>query len=172
MRASGIENLLVEAQVCLRGAADKIMSGKDYYAVLHAHGLVHTAMFQLHWEVFKNRLATEEKGLETMSLLASKVEPMLEALSTNDPLHVTAVCSDATASLIEALELLDEYDGTITAPTARLWIMYMDMVMIMKRFIHAERAGLWDEHLAEMEKMMPYLVAAGMCLAFLIAWTP
>jgi len=53
---------------------------------------------------------------------------MLEALSTNDPLHVTAVCSDAIASLIEALELLDKYDGTITAPTARLWIMYMDMV--------------------------------------------
>ena len=35
------------------------------------------------------------------------------------------------------------------------------MVMILKRFIHAERAGLWEEHLAEVEKMLPYLVAAG-----------
>ena len=37
----------------------------------------------------------------------------------------------------------------------------MDMVMILRRFIHAERAGLWEEHLAEVEKMLPYLVAAG-----------
>jgi len=66
---------------------------------------------------------------------------MLEALSTNDPLHVTAVCSDATASLIEALELLDEYDVTITAPTSRLWIMYMDMVIIMiHEAVHSCRA--------------------------------
>ena len=33
--------------------------------------------------------------------------------------------------------------------------------MILKRFIHAERAGLLEEHLAETEKMLPYLVSAG-----------
>ena len=32
--------------------------------------------------------------------------------------------------------------------------MYMDMVMILKRHIHAERIGLWKEHLAEVEKML------------------
>ena len=26
--------------------------------------------------------------------------------------------------------------------------------MILKTFIHAERAGLWEEHLAEVEKML------------------
>jgi len=30
--------------------------------------------------------------------------------------------------------------------------MYMDMVMILKRYIHAEHAGLWEEHLTEVEK--------------------
>ncbi|RXM31631.1 hypothetical protein EOD39_6811 [Acipenser ruthenus] len=34
------------------------------------------------------------------------------------------------------------------------------MIMILKRYIHAERAGLWEEHPAEVEKMLPYLVAA------------
>ena len=38
---------------------------------------------------------------------------------------------------------------------------YMAMVMILKRFIHAERAGLWEEHLVEIEKILTYLVAAG-----------
>ena len=38
----------------------------------------------------------------------------------------------------------------------------MDTVMILKRFIHAERAGLWEKHLAEVEKCYDraYLVAA------------
>ena len=28
---------------------------------------------------------------------------------------------------------------------------YMDMVMILKRFIHAKSAGLWEEDLVEIE---------------------
>ena len=32
----------------------------------------------------------------------------------------------------------------------------MDTVMILKRFMHAERAGLWEEHLAVVEKMLRY----------------
>ena len=54
-----------------------------------------------------------------------------------------------------------EFYEACTSPTTKLWLMYMDMVMILRRFIHAERAGLWEEHLAEVEKMLPYLVAAG-----------
>ena len=102
-----------------------------------------------------------KKGLGDNVITGKKSKANAGGSVHQRPLHVTAVCSDATASLIETLELLDEYNGIITAPTARLWIMYMDMVMIMKQFIHAKRAGLWDEHLAEVEKMMPYLVAAG-----------
>ena len=40
--------------------------------------------------------------------------------------------------------------------------MYMDTVMILKRFIHAERAGLWEEHLAKVDFFYDraYVVAA------------
>ena len=34
-------------------------------------------------------------------------------------------------------------------------------MQILKRYIHSERDGLWDEHLKEIENMMPYMVAAG-----------
>ncbi|RXM98728.1 hypothetical protein EOD39_12716 [Acipenser ruthenus] len=34
------------------------------------------------------------------------------------------------------------------------------MIMILKWYIHAERAGLWEEQPAEVEKMLPYLVTA------------
>ena len=57
--------------------------------------------------------------------------------------------------------MMAEFDTACTSPTPKLWLMYMDMVMILKRYIHAERAGMWEEHLAEVENMLPYLVAAG-----------
>ena len=56
-----------------------------------------------------------------------------------------------------------EFNKTCTSPTTKLWLMYMDMVMILKRYIHAERAVLWEEYLAEFENMLLYLVAAGRC---------
>ena len=34
-------------------------------------------------------------------------------------------------------------------------------ICMEKRCIHAERAGLWEEHMAELENMLLYLVAAG-----------
>ena len=42
-------------------------------------------------------------------------------------------------------------------------MMYMYMVMILNRYIHAERSCLWEEHLAELENMLLYLVDAGRC---------
>ena len=49
-----------------------------------------------------------------------------------------------------------EFDKACTSLTTELWLMYM--VMILKRYTHAERAGMWDEHMAEVENMFLYLV--------------
>ena len=56
-----------------------------------------------------------------------------------------------------------EFDETCTSPTTQLWLMCMDMVMILKRCIYAERASLCEEHLAELENMLLYQVAARRC---------
>ncbi|KAG1670244.1 Sorting nexin-12 [Nymphon striatum] len=45
--------------------------------------------------------------------------------------------------------------------TARLWSMYIDMMLILRRYIHAERAGLWQQHLQEVRNMLPYTIASG-----------
>ena len=62
MRNSGIEEILVLSGVCLRGTANKIMSGKDYYAMLRAHTTVEMAMFKLYWHAFEKWLIKEERG--------------------------------------------------------------------------------------------------------------
>ena len=45
--------------------------------------------------------------------------------------------------------------------TAALWIQYMDMVDILKRFIKAERTANWPLHLHVLAEMLPYLAASG-----------
>lgn len=81
MQATGIEDIMVEADICLHGIANKIISRKDYYAMLCAHTMVYAAMFALHWEAFSRCLIIEEKDLECMSVLASNVQLLLDALS-------------------------------------------------------------------------------------------
>ena len=44
--------------------------------------------------------------------------------------------------------------------TGHCWLVYVEMVMILKRYIHAERAGLWKQHLTEVENMLPFMVSA------------
>lgn len=129
--------------------------------MLHAHNMVYAAMFALHWEAFARWLVDEEKDLEYMCVLSNNVQLLLDALSEEDVEKATSVCADATDQLKKLSYLMAEFDEARTSPTTKLWLMYMDMGMILRRFIHAERAGLCEEHLAEVEKMLPYLVAAG-----------
>ena len=35
------------------------------------------------------------------------------------------------------------------------------MVLILKRYIEAERGGNWQQHLAEVRNMLPFMVSAG-----------
>jgi len=43
----------------------------------------------------------------------------------------------------------------------RLWLQYMKMVDILKRFLRAERTGDWSLHLPSLQEMLPYFAAAG-----------
>ena len=45
--------------------------------------------------------------------------------------------------------------------TATLWLQYMTMVDILRKFIRAERTGKWFLHLEAVSEMLPYLAASG-----------
>ena len=87
-------------------------------------------------------------------MIASIVQLLIDAISQND-VETPSACADVTPLTMA------EFNKTRTSPTTKLWLMYMDMVMILKRYIHAERAGLWEEYLAELGNMLLYLVSAG-----------
>ena len=45
--------------------------------------------------------------------------------------------------------------------TAQLWLQYMKMIDILRRFIKAERIGNWNLHLQAVQEMLPYFAASG-----------
>ena len=48
-----------------------------------------------------------------------------------------------------------------TSRTSALWLQYMDMLDILRRYISAERTGNWALHLQTLQDMLPYLAASG-----------
>ena len=101
-------------------------------------------------------LCSQTLDMERMLMIASVVQLLIDALSQNN-IENTSACADVTQLTMA------EFNKTCTSPTTKLWLMYMDMVMILKRYIHAERAGIWEEYLAESENMLLYPVSAGRC---------
>ena len=65
MKGSGIEDILVESRVCLRGPANKVIAGKDYYKMVHHHSLVSEAMMGLLWTSFEEYLRNHGQSYAT-----------------------------------------------------------------------------------------------------------
>jgi len=55
---------------------------------------------------------------------------------------------------------MESYDDTHHW-TSKLWLQYMDMIDIIRRYIWAERTGNWELHLQTLSEMLPFLAASG-----------
>ena len=51
--------------------------------------------------------------------------------------------------------------GLESIKTAQLWLEYLEMVAILKKFMKAERLGDWKAHLESLNEMLQYLAASG-----------
>ena len=45
--------------------------------------------------------------------------------------------------------------------TSALWVQYMHMIDILRKFIRAERTGNWELYLQAIQDMLPYMAASG-----------
>ena len=64
----------------------------------------------------------------------------------NDPNTADEVISSECMRRI-ARRIEEEKQSMSYNPTACLWLMYIDMVIILQSFIKAERTGNWELHL-------------------------
>ena len=72
--------------------------------------------------------------------------------------------NDVTTSvaLIKIQEImLDKANEQKKNRTGMLWIQFLDMAAIIRKFIKGERTGNWQLHLQSVYEMLPYFAAAG-----------
>ena len=70
------------------------------------------------------------------------------------------VAKDEAIARIQAI--CDGHVETLAKdPTASLWIQYLDMIWILRKFIRAEWLGNWYLHIEAVSDMLPYLAASG-----------
>ena len=49
----------------------------------------------------------------------------------------------------------------ISSRASALWVQYMSMINILRKFIRAECTGNWELHLQSIQAMLPYMAASG-----------
>ncbi len=69
MQATGIDDIMVAAEVCICRTANRVIFGKVYYAMLHIHTMVLASLFTIHLEALARWLISEEKYLEYKSTI-------------------------------------------------------------------------------------------------------
>ena len=79
MKETGLEDIVVEAGVCQPGTAKKLLDGKDYYAMVHAHFAVEQALFGLLWEAFE--ASALDQDTEDFSSLSTCLAQVITSLN-------------------------------------------------------------------------------------------
>lgn len=75
-------------------------------------------------------------------------------------LSADQVCqSDVMTRIKESLQR--EMEILKSSRTATLWLQYMEMVNILRKYIRAERTGNWELHLQALSEMLPYMASSG-----------
>ena len=91
--------------------------------------------------------------------LTAAAELYDRAVSCTCAFSVEEVCS--SEALVRRQSKVNGKKETMTGRTATLWLQYLEMVDILRRFLKAERTGNWRLHLQSVRKMLPYFAAAG-----------
>ena len=90
-----------------------------------------------------------------LELLKQLCKKSLETPQTSGQ-DTSSSCLDSTNKKIE------ETKASLSGQrTAVLWLEYMKMVDILRKFIKGERTGNWKLHLQAVYEMLPYFAAAG-----------
>ena len=93
--------------------------------------------------------------LERLTLTALLYDKLMQGLVSADQ-----VCQDnVMAKINDALQ--EKKEHLKSSRTATMWLQYMDMVDILRKYIRAERTGNWELHLQAVSEMLPYLAASG-----------
>lgn len=147
MKGSGIEELW--GTVYAKATIPHLMSGHAFSRSLRANLLTVVALFKC--------LIDKSPNLSNQvdSLIANS-----EKLITNEMSPNEIYTSESVSYLLEQF-LVNCRNKSEGSRTAKLWIQYLNMVILVMQFIKAERTGDFDLHLNTVISMLPFFHAAG-----------
>ena len=97
----------------------------------------------------------EDSKANVFSEAAILLEKLIKGSVSVEEVCKNTVLAEINTALQAQKQLLK------SSRTAMLWLQYMEMVDILRKYIRAERTGNWDLHLQALLEMIPYLAASG-----------
>ena len=168
LAGSGIKELF--EMIDIPNAVEQIMSGKAIWRAVRAHLLLDVVLNGLLLSKSVDVPLPCAAGVEQDDAQSSDNTPCTNSdLKAAESLYyelmamtkdAEEVGNDEAIARIEAIR--DGHVGTLAKdPTASLWIQYLNIIRILRKFIRAEWLGNWYLHLEAVSKMLPYLAASG-----------
>ncbi|CAC5369993.1 unnamed protein product [Mytilus coruscus] len=161
MSGSGLKEVL--ELIYAPNAVTHMLYGKAVSRAVRGFMLVDTALHTLMTnEIFGHDVSEEHENEINLSIEHPLI---MEACEIYDRLQEEKISlEDALESqTLQAIqELLQKKRNELKlSRTSKLWLCFLDMVAILKRFLIAERTGDWLLHLSTLKEMLPYLAASG-----------
>ena len=151
MKGSGIEEFFSE--VYAEHTVTHMIAGKAESRALRAHFLTESTLTT----ILINMLV-EEEGITMLSF-----EPLFEEIISGnaDADKVNYIMESPDLLLLS--EKLNNLKEKLSAQsrTARLWVLYLDYISVLKQFILAERTSNWLLHLESTKNMLNLFAATG-----------
>jgi len=166
MTASGLQELL--ELIYASNAVVHMTTGKAIARAVRGHFIVDAALNALLLASTFN-VTIPGPGEETEEILETTAKQESNLLKEASVLYnnmiegsipADKICEDnVIAEINKALE--EKKEDLKSSRTAKLWLQYMDMIGILRRYIRAERTGNWELHLQTLSEMLPFLAASG-----------
>lgn len=151
---AGLVDILIESGVIAYGSMNGVLEGRHYNRAIRAHKIVLEALFRLKWKAFIQWL--QHRGLKLDSL--ADVEEQLKDLRKElcPETYEAFIQNTAYKDIIGQYEIFcKEEHGVLFS----FWDSYIEMIMLLLRFIRATRIGCWDLHLLSVREMLPWMFA-------------
>ena len=168
MAGSGLQELL--ETIYAENAVLHILNGKAISRAIRAHFLVDAALTSiLMSQTFNISCLPLEQGTRDEAMEPREDQVIDDDLEEAGRLYDTLVSDPSKIEEVHTSEALSRIIQKIMATmdslknqrTAALWLQYMRVVDILRKFIKAERTRQWSLHLQAVYDMLPYLAASG-----------
>ena len=178
-----VENVLEQTDIGSNSNAE--VSGSDSVAESAEAESVIRNITSGDMEVYEKQLIEGENVDESLELLPELLDRLMESEAEIDnpeqdnqatadldtiekpfdrlikqEIDLESACGNSVFQSVE--ERLQRYKNDLArSRTARLWLLYLEMISVLKQFIKAEREGNWNLHLHSMSRMLPFFAASG-----------